>query len=233
MARRYSDVMRDLLDAVVGGEYREGEWLPTEAELRARFGCGRGVLREALRGMQERGLIVVHAGRGQRVMQRESWDTRDPQVLTTCIERGPEPAILADTIDARAAVEEAAAVRAIEHATDADLAQLAARIEVMDRALAPGAGRSMDARDPLVVAETWFHHQLAVLSGNTQLAKLVEPLHIVLAELRRVQAPARDAAVVRHHRRILEGLSSREEELAAAAVTGYAERLAGWLGARR
>jgi GntR family transcriptional repressor for pyruvate dehydrogenase complex len=233
MARRYGEVMRELLDAVVGGEYGEGEWLPSEPELRARFGSGRGVLREALRGLQERGLIVVQAGRGQRVMQREAWDTREPDVLRACIARGPEPAILADTIDARAAVEQMAATRAIAHATDADLAQLAARIEEMEQALEPGAARSSDARDPLVNAEAWFHQLLAVLSANAQLAKLAEPLHLVLAELRRERAPERDAAVVRHHRRILEGVSSREEDLATGAVTAYAEQLARWLRARR
>src|SRR5919108_602881 len=136
MGRRYSDVMRELLDAV--------------------------------------------AGRGQRVLQREQWDTRDPEVLRACVARGPEPAILADTIAARAAVEQFAALQAIDHATDADLGLLAARIDAMQRALAPDATRTLDARDPLVVAEVWFHHTLALLSGNPQLAKLVEPLQLVL-----------------------------------------------------
>ncbi len=233
MPRRYSEVMRELLDAIVGGEYAEGEWLPHEPELCARFGCSRGVLREALRGLQERGLIVVHPARGQEVLQRDDWDTRHADVLRACIERGPDPSILADTIAARAAVERAAAVAAIEHATAADLDLLADRIAEMRLALAPGARRTADARDPLVAADVWFHHTLAVLSGNAQLAKLVEPWQLVLAELRRVRAPERDSAVVKHHRRILEGLSSREEELATAAVSAYAEQLARWLGARR
>src|SRR5262245_35310104 len=174
MARRYSDVMGDLLVAVVRGRYPEGEWLPNETELRATLGCGRGTLREALRGLQERGLIVVHAGRGQEVLQREYWDTRDPEVLRACIARGPEPTLLGETIDARAVVEEAAARRAVEQATDGDLDQLAALVAEMDEALEPDTARSFNERDPLVVAEAWFHHTLALLSGNPQLAKLVE-----------------------------------------------------------
>jgi len=228
MARRYSDVMGDLLLAVVRGRFPEGEWLPNETELRATLGCGRGTLREALRGLQERGLIVVHAGRGQEVLQREYWDTRDPDVLRACIASGPERTLLAETIDARTVVEEAAARRAIEHATDTDFDQLAALTAEMDRALEPDAARTYSARDPLVVAETWFHHTLALLSGNPQLAKLVEPLHAVIALERRRRAADRDNAVVRHHRHILEGLSSREEELAAGAVTTYARQLRRW-----
>jgi DNA-binding FadR family transcriptional regulator len=233
MARRYSDVMQELLDAVVGGEYREGDWLPSEFALRGRFGAGRGVLREALRGLEERGLLVVHAGRGGQVQQRERWDTRDPHVLRACIGHGPEPAILIDTIDARAGIEQLAARSAIRQASAADLDLLGAQIEQMEWALERPDARTAAARDPFAAAEAWFHHTLALLSDNAQLAKLVEPWHPVLAELRRARAPERDRSVVRHHRRILEGLSSREHELALDAVTAYAEQLARWLAARR
>jgi DNA-binding FadR family transcriptional regulator len=232
MSRRYSDVMGDLLLAVVRGRFPEGEWLPNESELSATLGCGRGTLREALRGLQERGLIVVHAGRGQEVRQREYWDTRDPDVLRACISGGPERTLLADTIDTRTVIEEAAARRAIERATDADLDQLAAMATEMERALEPETGRTFTAEDPLVAAEAWFHHTLALLSGNAQLAKVVEPLHGVIALERRQRAPDRDSAVVRHHRRILEGLSSREEELAIGAVAMYARQLRRWTRGR-
>jgi DNA-binding FadR family transcriptional regulator len=232
MARRYSDVMGDLLVAVVRGRFPEGEWLPNETELRETLGCGRGTLREALRGLQERGLIMVHAGRGQEVLQREYWDTRDPDVLRACIASGPERTLLVETIDARTVVEEAAARLAVEHATDADLDQLAALAAEMDLALEPSAARTFNARDPLVDAETWFHHTLALLSGNSQLAKLVEPLHAVIALERRQRAADRDSAVVRHHRHILEGLSSRDEELAAGAVATYARQLRRWTRGR-
>jgi DNA-binding FadR family transcriptional regulator len=117
----------------------------------------------------------MHVGRRQEVLQREYWDPRDPEVLRACVASGPERTLLAETIDARTVVEEAAARLAVEHATDADLDQLAARIAEMDRALEPGAARTFNERDPLVVAEAWFHHTLALLSGNAQLAKLAEP----------------------------------------------------------
>src|SRR5919108_5899920 len=128
MPRRYRDVMRELVDGVAGGTYAEGSWLPHETELAARFGCSRGVVREAIRGLEERGLVQVHRARGQEVRQREYWDVRDADVLRACIERGPEPRMLAQAIDARAAVECAAATRALGRATDRDLAMLNSRI---------------------------------------------------------------------------------------------------------
>ena len=232
MGRQYEDVMRELVDAIVGGEYAEGGWLPSLDELRTRVGASRGVLREALRGLEERGLIAVHPGRGQLIRQREEWDTRSPDVLRACIERGPDPSILAQVIDARAVVEREAAAHACELATGADLGLLLNRIEAMERALEPAARRTLDTHDPFVAADAWFHRTLAALSENVVLAKLVEPIHLPLAELRRVRAPERDGTALHHHRRILEGVSSREPELARAAVDGYARQLRRWLGAR-
>lgn len=231
MGRRYRDVMRELVDAVVGGEYAEGEWLPSEPKLGERFGASRGVVREAVRGLEERGLIVVRPGRGQTIRQREHWDTRNPDVFRALVARGPEPEVLLDVIDAREAIERVAATRAIDTATDADLGLLRARIEEMVGGLA--APRSFDVADAFVVADAAFHDTLCRLSGNPVLAKLIEPLHAPLAELRRVRAAERDRTVVLHHRRILEGVSSREAALAEEAVAAYARQLARWLGARR
>ncbi len=55
MGRRYTDVMGELVEAIVSGERAEGSWLPSEAELSAQLGASRGVIREALRGLEERG----------------------------------------------------------------------------------------------------------------------------------------------------------------------------------
>jgi GntR family transcriptional repressor for pyruvate dehydrogenase complex len=229
MRRRYRDVMRDLVTAVVDGTYAEGAWLPNERELATRFGCGRGVAREALRGLEERGLVDVRHARGARVRQRDDWDLRDPDVLCACIARGPDPDTIVHAIDARGAVESAAAARAIRHATDADLRLLAGRIADMHQAIAHPGSRRSGAGDPFVIADAWFHRTLVLLSDNPVLARLVDPLHPVLAELRHQHAQHREGAVVRHHQRILEGLSAREPELAADAIGAYARALAGWL----
>lgn len=225
--------MRDLVEAVVCGRYAEGTWLPGERDIAERFGCGRGVAREALRGLEERGLVEVRHARGQRVRSREYWDVRDADVLRACIEFGPEPDALAEAIDARTAVEAEAARRVVRTATDADLRLLADRIGDMRHAMQGRDARATDGEDPFVGADEWFHHTVALLSGNGVLARLVQPLHGVLALHRHVHARDREAAVVRHHLRILEGLSAREPELAVDAIEAYARALTRWLAARR
>lgn len=227
MRRRYHEVMAELGDAIVGGRYAEGAWLPSVTGLHEQFGCSTGVVREALRGLEERGLVAVQQGRGAKVRQREDWDTRNPHVLRACIARGPEPEVLRQAIQARAAVECEAAARAVASAADDDFKLLLANVEAMERASSRSEAQAFDA------AEVWFHRTLALLSDNEVLAKLSEPLHGVLADVRRERAPDRDGAAIRHHRRILEGVSSRDRALAARSILAYAERLSDWVAARR
>ena len=224
MRRRYHELLAELCDAIVGGTYAEGTSLPNVTTLHDQFGCSKGVVREAIRALEERGLVEVRKGRGAEVRPRERWDTRSPHVLRACIERGPDPQTLRLAIDARAAIECVAAERAIASASDGDFRLLLGRIEAMERA---------SASREFVSAEEWFHRTLMLLSGNELLATVIEPWHALLAEIRRERAPERDGATIRHHRRILEGVSTRDVDLAAESIVAYGERLADWVSRRR
>src|SRR5215211_1170275 len=101
MARRSDEIVRELIDAIVGGEYPEGTSLPHESRLCERFGVGRGVLRDAVLGLELRGLISTRPGRGHTVRQRDSWDARAADVLVALIARGPDSRALSHAILAR------------------------------------------------------------------------------------------------------------------------------------
>src|SRR5215218_9612264 len=133
-----------------------------------------------------------------------------------------------EAIAARATAEREAASLAVRHATPGDLALLRERLDEMDHATALER-RSSERDDPFVEGEAWFHHTLVLLSRNRVLATMSEPLHLALAAIRHRHAPGREGAALTQHRRILEGVSSREAELAVRAVDGYARQLSLWL----
>ena len=56
MARLHREMMQVLIADIVSGETATGEQLPREADLAERFGVSRGVVRESIRAMEERGL---------------------------------------------------------------------------------------------------------------------------------------------------------------------------------
>jgi DNA-binding GntR family transcriptional regulator len=61
---RYSTLARLLTEEIESGRYKVGEKIPTEAELQQRFDVSRHTVREALRDLKGRGLVLARAGVG-------------------------------------------------------------------------------------------------------------------------------------------------------------------------
>jgi DNA-binding GntR family transcriptional regulator len=74
-ATRYSTLARMLTEEIESGRYKVGEKIPTEAELQQRFDVSRHTVREALRDLKGRGLILARAGVGTVVRASSASDT--------------------------------------------------------------------------------------------------------------------------------------------------------------
>lgn len=60
--RATEDICLQLEAAILDGRLAPGERLPSEREMQARFGTGRGVVREAIKILQQKGLLEVRKG---------------------------------------------------------------------------------------------------------------------------------------------------------------------------
>lgn len=60
--RVFQDVVEQIQDAILGGELEPGTKLPPERELKEMFNTSRGTLREALRVLEQKGLIQIKLG---------------------------------------------------------------------------------------------------------------------------------------------------------------------------
>jgi DNA-binding transcriptional MocR family regulator len=87
--------MRVLIADIVTGQREVGDKLPREADLAVQFGVSRGVARECLRAMEERGLVAVRHGKGATVNDSEHWNLFDPDVLAAMLDSELGPAVLA------------------------------------------------------------------------------------------------------------------------------------------
>lgn len=108
-ARLVEKVVRQLTRDIIAGVYPPGDRI-REPEVSARLGISRAPVREALRILEHEGMIEVTPWRGARVIN-------------------PSPDEIADLFDLLAAVEGVVARLASRHASDADLAKYASRIE--------------------------------------------------------------------------------------------------------
>ena len=79
---RYSTLARLLGDEIEAGRYKVGQKIPTEAELQQRFDVSRHTVREALRELKGRGLLLARAGVGT-VVRAKAAPTRFMQGIGT------------------------------------------------------------------------------------------------------------------------------------------------------
>lgn len=71
---KYQLIVVDLRRAITLGEYKEGQRLPSEADLVKRFSTSRLTVQRALKELQHQGLIDRRAGSGTYVRRQESSD---------------------------------------------------------------------------------------------------------------------------------------------------------------
>ena len=233
MARLHRDVMRVLIADIVTGIRPAGEMLPREVDMAAEFDVSRGVVRETIRAMEERGLISVKHGKGATVNGPEEWDVFDADVLAATLDTEQGAAILGEYLECRRMLEVQAAGVAAERATKADAARLAGAFARMEATAQRPA--SPAAEELFHEADVAFHQALMAATGNRALAGLVERLHsvLLLARFPLARPRYRQDRALPEHRRILDAVTAGDPAEARAAMSDHLDTIAGYLGEYR
>ena len=228
MARKHRDVMRLLIADVVSGRRAVGDMLPKEVDLADEFEVSRGVARETIRALEERGLIEVRHGKGATVNEPGRWDVFDPDVLAATLESGSGPEVLAEYLECRRILEVQAAALAAARAKKRDVARLTAALARMEDAAERPAGTAIEER--FHAADIAFHQALIAATGNRPLAQLVERLQsaMLLARLSFARAGYRQR-VLADHQRILAAVASGDAAEARQAMSDHLDTLGGYL----
>lgn len=211
--------MRTLLADIASGELAPGGAALRETDIAGRFGVSRGVARECVRGLEERGLVSVKPGLGATVTPRDRWAVFDPDVLSALLGARRGADVLGAYVECRRILEVAAVGFAAERAGKQDLAVLADSLERMTS----GARRvsvNPAADDLFHDAALAFHKALIAATHNAALAAMLAPLWQALGAARRTlggPAGGHDRAIA-EHRRILAAVASRDVDEARAAM---------------
>jgi GntR family transcriptional regulator, galactonate operon transcriptional repressor len=95
-----------LVARVVTGEFDDDTDFPTEAALTTQLGVSRTVVREALRVLENKGLIAIQQGRPTRARSAEHWNLLDPIIIDALVTNDPTlGGIAEELIQMRAALE--------------------------------------------------------------------------------------------------------------------------------
>src|SRR3954451_14723218 len=142
--RLHREAMLEFVTEIVSGRLAPGEALPREIAVAERFGISRGIARECLRALEERGLATVKHGSTTTVNPRERWDLFDPDVIGAAVGGPGAVALFGEYRECRRIVEIEAAGLAAQRATGDSIALLEERFAAMEAAVAIRAARDQE-----------------------------------------------------------------------------------------
>jgi DNA-binding FadR family transcriptional regulator len=232
MARLHRDVMRILITDIVTGTRSSGDKLPREVDLAEQFGVSRGVARETIRAMEERGLIAVKHGKGATVSGPDAWNVFDPDVLGVMLESERSVEILAQYLECRRILEVEAVGLAAERARPEHLEQAAEALRRMEDAATRPESRPTE--ELFHEADIAFHQAIIAATGNRALGSLVERIHsaLLVARYPLARPQYRVERALPEHRRILAAVTSGDPAEARAAMQDHLDTIAGYLRER-
>jgi DNA-binding FadR family transcriptional regulator len=206
-------VTAELVERIVRGVHPSGSPLPPEPVLCETFSVSRTVVREAVKILQEKGLVQVRQGTGTMVTPPAMWNMLDELVLRATVAEDESLAILDDLVVTRRVLE-------------SDMANVAARL-ADDQAIGE-LRRLVDRMDELVddhVAyhehDRAFHDTVMQASGNRIARAVIRALESQVANTARYMGRTESALCVasnRGHRRIYERIAAHDPGGAAEAM---------------
>lgn len=219
--RMFQDVVDQIQDAILRGEIKPGEKLPPERDLKVMFSISRGTLREALRVLEQKGLIKIQLGVGGGAVVRSVTPKIIMDGLSLMVRS--QDISLKDLQEFRCGIETDVVRLAVQRATEEGIAQLRDILQQAEKALDEHAGW-----EAYVDADAKLHMTLARISENAVYEYIQTGIH---ENINRYYAEflERDESVLRKHfmdlTRIVDAVEQDDEEEACAAMRLHLGRL--------
>ena len=203
---------------IVSGEIEPGEQLPTAARVRA----SRGVVREAIKVLAAKGLVVSRPKTGTRVRPRESWNLLDPDVLAWRQEGLPAGALLEKLTEVRLIIEPGAAELAARRAGPEEVASLHVALRDMRAAL----DRTPPDNVAYNEADIRFHRAIVQACDNEILEQIgaIVNTTLLVAFHAAVLVPGLARSALPRHQAILDAIRRRQPNRARAAMRVLVEK---------
>lgn len=205
-------VQNSIIEAIRRGEFRVGDYLPTEQALSVLYGVSRPTVREAMARLRARGSFLSRSGHRTRIDEHP--DARTAELAfddISCIEDFKR------CYEFRRNVEAGAARYAALNRDDDDL-------ESIRRAFRRLHGDSKAVEMP-VDADFAFHAAVAAASKNPLFLTVLESIRSpalftmdLSRKFSRPQQPQRMDAVEEEHRRVLDAIVEGNADAAEAAM---------------
>jgi len=212
-------IVQDLGVAIVTGKYTEANF-PTESTLCDEYRAARTVLREAVKMLSSKGLLISRQRKGTVVAPEDHWNLFDPDVMRWLLQRRLSLDLLIDVTQIRLGVEPVAAGLAARNATDEGR-------EDISRAVLRMMAAEEGDDDPLT-SDMSFHVAVLQASGNRFCRQLHEMIETALRFSIRLTNSLKGVqlASIADHKAVADAILARDS---AGAETAMREMIQGTL----
>lgn len=168
-----ASAVADDLARLILGELIPGASLPSEADLAARYDVSRLTIRESVKLLEGRGLLVL--ARGRKAVVREPDGAAFADFLTSIIHSDPKG--LFDLVEVRLSLEVQSATLAAKRSSRAGIAAIENALSGMHDAIAETGPQMTEAQEyRFHTFDVGFHEAIALASGNRILGYLFEAM---------------------------------------------------------
>lgn len=208
---RSEQVAERIIRMIESGELREGDKLPNEPEFARQLGISRGILREGLAQLKAQGVISRKPKDGTYILPQAG----EKAGVTESTLRMIKTSSFRNIMEMRDAIEQKAAVLAVDRATDGELEELR---EIVLK------GEQHTGEDDL---DYYFHYRLVELSGNSIFMGIVNTYFEEIREIRNhnLNQPEHRLQVQDEHLAIIDAICRRDRVGAVIAVEAHMKKI--------
>jgi GntR family transcriptional regulator, transcriptional repressor for pyruvate dehydrogenase complex len=212
--QRISDeILHQIRDAVLSGKFQVGDRLPNERALAEQFAASRTSVREALRGLEQTGVIYIKKGINGGVFVADLDHRLVSRSFQTLLQL--RKVTMDNIVEARLIFEPEAARLAAQRAQPKDLEEMKQVIDKMSGAVETGElPQSFDLK---------FHKLIARAARNPILEMLSDSMLEVASQVITDLHPSIDVLkhVVERHREVFEAVRKRDGDLAFFVMSNH------------
>ncbi|AND40510.1 FadR/GntR family transcriptional regulator [Cytobacillus oceanisediminis] len=208
----YKHIAHQIEELIISGQIKKGDKLPTETELCEEFEVSRTTIRDAIKALQDKGLIQVIQGKGTFVTNdilEKNYENIELILKLYNVENRY-------LMEAREVLEITIAGLAAKRRTDRDIALLESALKNMKRYISD--------TNLFLENDMNFHIYLAEATQNILFSTWIKPITSILLEEKEI-VKARRERVIESHQKLYEAIvqqdKTRAEEAMASILNQY------------
>lgn len=162
------EIIIQLSQAIIEGDFKPGDKLPSEAELCEQLGVGRNSLRESIRMLNAMGVVETKRGQGTFLRKTISHDVFNPLIFRLIL----EPKSTVNVYELRVMIESIVIIMAIKKASVEEIKSIH---NLIDETAFIAKNKTASV-DELVKLDVDFHLQIARCVHNPLIEAILETL---------------------------------------------------------